>query len=375
MVHSNPYTFGLTESPDGALRLTLEGVLDAETVTRLWHPALEAVRRSGRRVFIVDASAVTACDGAGQAFLVALRQTALAVGVPFELRGLPERCRRLLASYEGWAMPPSVRRIRVGFVAETGRLAEALFRDLRDQITFAGALTAALVYGLAWPARLRWKDFLSVAERTGAEAFPLVAMLGFLLGLILAFQAAVPLRQYGADLFVANLVAISLIRELGPLVTAIVVAGRSGSAFAAEIGAMKINEELDALAVMGLEPVRFLVAPRVLAAVLMMPLLMVFADLFGLMGAAVVTRILGFPLVTFVNQVRSAVRITDLAGAALKTLVFGFLVAGVGCLRGLQTGQGPGAVGQAATRAMVSAIVLMVAADGLFAILFYCLGI
>lgn len=362
---------GLADQPDGSVRLTLAGPLDASAAARLWRPALAAVRRAGLRSFCVDASAVTACDGSGLALLVALRQAAGAAGLAFELRGLPESCRRLLAPYEGWTMPPPTRRLRLGFIEDAGRLAAALVRDLREQIVFTGALTAALVR----PVRLRWKDVLLTAERAGADAFPIVAMLGFLLGLILAFQAAVPLRQYGADLFVANLVAISLIRELGPLVTAIVLAGRSGSAFASEIGAMKINEELDAMAVMGLDPVPFLAAPRVLAAVLMMPLLMIFADLFGLMGAAVVTRILGFPLVTFVNQVRSAVRLVDLAGATVKALTFGLLVAGVGCLRGLQTGQGPGAVGQAATRAVVSGIILMVVADGLFAVLFYCLGI
>ena len=162
----------------------------------------------------------------------------------------------------------------------------------------------------------------------------------------MAFQAAIPMRQFGAEIFVANLIGLSMLRELGPLMTAIILAGRSGSAFAAELGTMKVNEEIDALTTMGIDPVHFLVVPRVISAVLMTPLLALFSDLLGLIGGAVVLLSLGFPLITYINQVLSAVAFGDLLGGLVKSFVFGILVAGIGCLRGLQTKTGASAVGE-----------------------------
>jgi phospholipid/cholesterol/gamma-HCH transport system permease protein len=214
-----------------------------------------------------------------------------------------------------------------------------------------------------------------IAELAGVNALPIVALIGFLLGLIMAFQSAIPMRQFGADIFVANLIGLSMLRELGPLVTAILLAGRSGSAFAAELGTMKFREEIDALSTMGLDSVRFLVVPRLLAAVTMTPLLTIFANLFGLIGGAVVMVSLGYPLVTYGNQLLSAVHIRDLVSGLSKSLVFGMVVAGVGCLRGLQTMTGASAVGESTTRAVVSGIILIAIVDGVFAVVFYCLGV
>lgn len=183
------------------------------------------------------------------------------------------------------------------------------------------------------------------------------------------------MRRFGADIFVADLLGIAMLREMGPLITAIILAGRSGSAFAAELGTMKVREEIDALRTMGLEPVRFLVLPRVIAAVAMIPVLTVFANLFGLMGGAIVMRSLGYPLVTYVNQVLSAVTVGDLMGGLLKSFVYGIVVAAVGCLRGLETKTGASAVGQSTTSAVVSGIVLIAIVDGLFAVVFYALGL
>jgi phospholipid/cholesterol/gamma-HCH transport system permease protein len=166
-----------------------------------------------------------------------------------------------------------------------------------------------------------------------------------------------------------------MVRELGPLMTAIVLAGRSGSAFAAEIGTMKVNEEIDALTTMGLDPVRFLVVPRVLAAVFMTPLLTVYANLVGIIGGAIVLVSLGFPLVAYFNQVLSAINYVDFLGGIVKAFVFGVLIAGIGCLRGLQTGTGASAVGDSTTRAVVSGIVFIVATDGLFSVVYFYLGI
>jgi phospholipid/cholesterol/gamma-HCH transport system permease protein len=195
------------------------------------------------------------------------------------------------------------------------------------------------------------------------------------MGVIMAFQGAISLRRFGADVFVANLVGLAMLRELGPLMTAIILAGRSGSAFAAELGTMKVREEIDALKTMGLDPVRFLVVTRVIAAVVMTPLLTVFADLLGLIGGALVMRSFGVPMITFYRQVQYQVTYGSFVGGLVKSFVFGILVAAIGCLRGLQTNTGASAVGESTTRAVVSGIVLIVITDGIFSVVFYYLNV
>jgi phospholipid/cholesterol/gamma-HCH transport system permease protein len=200
-------------------------------------------------------------------------------------------------------------------------------------------------------------------------------MLGFLIGLILAFQSAIAMQKFGAQVFVADLIVISLFRELGPLITAIVFASRSGSAYAAEIGTMKVNEEIDALTTMGIDPVKFLAIPRMISGVVVMPLLTMFNLLCGLIGCGLVMLSLGFRPVTFLNRIQEAATLGDLAGGLVKTLVFGAMIAGIGCLRGLQTGTGASAVGDSATKAVVSSIIAVVVVDGVFAVVYYYLGI
>jgi phospholipid/cholesterol/gamma-HCH transport system permease protein len=225
------------------------------------------------------------------------------------------------------------------------------------------------------PALIRWRDVLDFAEITGVDALPIIALLGFLIGVILAFESAVPLRTYGADLFVANLLGLSLLRELGPLLTAVILAGRSGSAFAAELGTMKVEEEIDALVTMGLDPMLFLVVPRTIAAVAMMPLLTIFLEICGLGGGALVMRGFGIPPASYIHQLMTALQLHDLVGGLVKSVVFGMLVAGIGCYRGLGTGSGPSAVGASTTSAVVSGIVLIILADGIFSVVYYVLGL
>ena len=193
--------------------------------------------------------------------------------------------------------------------------------------------------------------------------------------MILAFQSAVPMKRFGAEIFVADLIGLAMLRELGPLMTAILLAGRSGAAFAAEIGTMRVNQEVDALSTMGLDPVSFLVTPRIIAAVLMTPLLTLYSDLVGLIGGAITMSSFSIPVVTFLKEVDSAVTMTDFLAGFVKSFVFAVTVAGIGCLRGLQTSAGASAVGEAATRAVVTGIILLVAIDGLFAFAYYVLDI
>jgi phospholipid/cholesterol/gamma-HCH transport system permease protein len=242
-------------------------------------------------------------------------------------------------------------------------------------VGFTGELALALAQALRHPRSLRWAEVWLVTEKAGVNALPIVALICFLIGLIMAFQATIPMRQFGVEIYVANLTALSMLRELGPLMTALILTGRTSSAFAAELGTMKINEEIDALTTMGLAPVSFLVVTRVLAVLIVLPLLSLFANLMGLVGGATVLLSLGYPLVTYVRQVLSAVDLVDLTGGLAKTLVFALIVSGVGCLHGLNTRSGASAVGDAATRAVVTGIILIVIADGVFSVVYYYLGI
>lgn len=382
MIDSSPHgdsggTFDLQTDADRTTRLTLGGRLDTDSTSRIWAPAMAAVKQAAGRHLVVEASGVEYCDGAGAGLLLEMtRRQALSHG-GIEIVGLSDEIRHFV-NMLGSGIPriaepdhTSLRAIAI----DVGEATVAITKGAQEQVSFIGELAAAMCSAVAHPLRVRWKDALLLAETAGANALGIVGLIGFLMGMILAFQSAVPLKRFGAQIFVADLVAISLLRELAPLMTAIILAGRTGSAFAAELGTMKVNEELDALTTMGLDPVRFLVTTRVLAAVLVTPLLTVFACIAGLVGAGLVVMSLGFPLTTYLNQVRDATGLADMFGGLVKAGVFGLLVASIGCHRGLQTGAGAQAVGRAATRAVVGGIFLIVVADGLFAILFYTLGI
>ncbi len=361
---------------DGTLRIFIEGRLDSSTTGAIWRDATDTVAAAKVPQVLFDASRIDYCDGSGVALIAQLRDQQQRSGGNFEIRGLRPEFGAILEEWEPIELAVEGHHVeRPSFVEQVGRAIVDLGQDIRVLVIFVGELGSALLQAALSPGCARWRDTVRIAESVGVNALPIVALIGFLMGLIMAFQAAIPLGQFGAQIFVANLIGLAILRELGPLMTAIVLAGRSGSAFAAELGTMKVREELDALKTLGLEPVRFLVVPRVLAAVFMTPLLTIFADLVGLMGGSVVLLSLGFPLITFFNQVQLAVTYMDLLGGLAKSFVFGILVAAIGCLRGLQTQTGASAVGESTTRAVVSGIILIVLTDGIFSVIYYYLGI
>jgi phospholipid/cholesterol/gamma-HCH transport system permease protein len=367
-----------SEGPrDGVFKLIFVGRLDSATTGGVWRQATTAISGAKASSVIVDATGIEYCDGAGIALLFQLRRLQSKAGGSLAISGLRPEFTALLNGSESGGLDSATgeRPRKVRLAEEIGEATVEVWRDVHTLITFVGELGVALVYAAFHPRSVRWRDALAVAEAAGINALPIVALVSFLMGLIMAFQAAIPLRQFGAELFVANLVGLSMLRELGPLMTAIILAGRSGSAFAAELGTMKVREEIDALKTMGLDPVRFLVVPRVVAAVFMTPLLTVFANLLGLMGGSVVMLSLGFPLITYFHQVQYAVTYGSLVGGLAKAFVFGILVAGIGCLRGLQTQTGATAVGESTTRAVVSGIILITITDGIFSVVYYYLGV
>lgn len=366
-----------SEGPnDGAFKLIISGRLDAGTTGSIWRRATTLVSGAKARNVVIDASGIEYCDGAGAALLVYLRCLQAQTQGSLAIDGLRPEFANLLAD----GIPSSAGELhdgthRKGLAEEIGQATVEVWHDIQTLVSFVGELGVGLAYAAIHPRSVRWRDALRVAESAGVNALPIVALVSFLMGLIMAFQAAIPLRQFGAQLFIANLIGLSMLRELGPLMTAIILAGRSGSAFAAELGTMKVREEVDALKTMGLDPVRFLIVTRVVAAVFMTPLLTVFADLLGLIGGAVVMLSLGFPLVTYSHQIQYAVSYGSLVGGLVKSFVFGILVAGIGCLRGMQTGTGATAVGESTTSAVVSGIILIAITDGVFSVVYYYLGV
>lgn len=309
------------------------------------------------------------------ALLHYLKAGGITPGAPVTLRGLRPEFERVLQSFtaaeydtrRGPAPPKS----RVA--EEAGRAVADMARDCRAQVVFVGQLTAGLAATAFRAKQMRWPEVWRVFEQAGVNALPIVSLISLLVGLIIAFEAAQPMAQFGAQIFIANLIGLVMIRELGPVMTAILLAGRSGSAFAAELGTMKVNEELNALQTMGLDPVRFLVVQRVAAGVLLTPLLSVYSMFMGVLGGVIVLLAMGFPASTIYNQLTMSVAMSDVLVGTLKGAVFGLLVSGIGCLRGLQTKQGPSAVGESTTRSVVSAILLVILADALFSVLLYVL--
>jgi phospholipid/cholesterol/gamma-HCH transport system permease protein len=369
--------FDIQRGPDGEVRLILKGRLDRDTTASLWRPTTENLRQSRPRRLIVQADDVTYCDGTGVALLTEYRLIQEQRGGQMEVRGLRPEFQQLMTLFgtDRLITPPRPPGPITSSVNSVGRWAAHMFEELRAGVSFTGESSAKLLATLLHPRSLRWRDTLVLAEKAGANAVGITGLLGFLIGLILAFQSAAALRGLGAQIFVADLVTIVLLRELGPLLTAFILTSRSGSAFAAELGTMKVNEEIDALVTMGLDPVQFLVVPRLIAVICIIPLLTMFTLLLGIVGCGLVMASWNVPAPLFLERVRSAATLTDFFGGMVKTFVFGALLAGLGCLRGLQTGTGPTAVGDSATRAVVSGFIAIIAADGVFAVMYYYLGI
>ncbi|MHC4552939.1 MAG: ABC transporter permease [Planctomycetota bacterium] len=371
----NKADYQVSEQSPGQVCIVFSGDLTGQTIGTLWKHTCETVKKSQTQTIMLDVSAVNVCDGAGIGLLSFLQNTAKERQINTEIIGLDSQMAALLKRFE--KTPPAeispVKQFRL--TESIGRETLLLLKDMYDQVAFFGrVLTTGLIL-LLRPWKFRWKDFFTIAENAGVKAVGIVAVLGLLFGLIMAFSSAMPLKQFGVEIYVADLVAIALVRVLGPFITAIIVAGRTGSAYAAELGTMKINNEIDALEVMNLDPVAFLVLPRVWATTVMTPLLSIAANLLGLIGAAAVILSLGYPLVTFGLHVQSILSVPDVLIGLSKALIYGGLIGTIGCLRGLQTQLGAGAVGISTTRAVVTSIILLVITEGVFSVLLYYLDI
>jgi phospholipid/cholesterol/gamma-HCH transport system permease protein len=355
--------------------IRLERSLDVHSVGPWWRREMAPLLADPARRVVVDASAVDRADDAGVALLFTLARLRPAAGAQVVVDGLSPRLAALVDRFDPKDFAPRALARPPGAVASVGIAAAAVAGDARSLVVFLGQAVAALSAAVVRPHSVRWREVWDVAREAGANAVPITLLIGFLMGVIIAFQTAVVAQQFGAVIFVVNGVGIAMLRELGPLMTAIVFAGRTGAAFAAEIGTQKVNEELDALVTFGLDPVRFLVLPRLLASLLVVPLLAALAMLIGLVGGALVMLKFDVSFLQYYSQLRGAVGLSDLLVGLAKAAVFGLVVAGIGCQRGLATGLGAASVGRSATRAVVTGIVLIVVIDGVFAVVTDRLGV
>jgi phospholipid/cholesterol/gamma-HCH transport system permease protein len=363
---------------DGGLLVRLSGA---------WHltgglPSLEPVARAldegSARVVRFDAHDLGAWDSALVTYLRQVSERCRQRKVPVERDGLPRGLQRLMALAEAVPEKQGARKTatQAPWLSRVGSTALEAWDGTVNAVGFLGEATLAVRRLVRGRARYRTVDFLVVLQSCGAEALPIVTLISVLVGMILAFVGAVQLSRFGAQIYVADLVAIAMVREMGCIMTGIIMAGRTGSGFAAQLGTMKVTEEIDALTTFGFPPMDFLVLPRLLALSLMMPLLCVYSDLLGIIGGGMVSvGMLDLTVVQYVNESKAAITFTSYAIGIGKSVVFGVLIAISGCLRGMQCGGSSSAVGDAATSAVVTSIVLIVVADGLFAVLFNMLGL
>jgi phospholipid/cholesterol/gamma-HCH transport system permease protein len=366
------------EVTHGALRLRLAG---AWTLTGAWPDTRELegmLVTPGLRRVVLDAAALSSWDSSLVVFLRRTRERARAAGLELDLGHIPEGAGRLLAMAEAVPEQEGARRgaAPLSPLARLGTATLAMSRSFLGSLAFVGELTGGFARLATLRARFRRSDLTLFVQEAGAEALPIVTLISVLVGMILAFVGAVQLRQFGAAIYVADLVGIAMAREMGALMVGILMAGRTGAAYAAQLGTMKVTEEIDALMTLGLPPMEFLVLPRALALFLMMPLLCLYADALGMLGGAIVAvGMLDLGALQYFQEVARSLRAQDVVLGVVKSGVFGVLVAYAGCRCGMESGRSAAAVGGAATKAVVTAIVLIVVADGLFAVLCETLGI
>jgi phospholipid/cholesterol/gamma-HCH transport system permease protein len=323
-----------------------------------------------------EAGSITAWDTGLLTFVRKLMDEGKRRGIEVDRRGLPEGAQSLLSLTMAVAAQETGREAtQAPWLERVGAAALAEEAGAEAMLVFTGQACLAFWALLRRRARFQASDLWLTIEECGARALPIVTLICLLVGLILAFVGALQLRQYGAQIFVANLVAIAMSQEMGALMTGIILAGRTGAAFAAQLGTMQVNEEIDALRTMGIAPLEFLVLPRMLALILMTPLLTIYGDVVGILGGAFVgVTMLKLGLTVYVHQTLSALTLTDFARGLVKGGVYGVLVAWAGCLRGMQCGRSSAAVGLATTAAVVLGIVSIIVADAILTVVYNALG-
>ncbi len=362
----------ITEKSRGDVSLHFTGRMDMENAAPLLREIPALIAAMSPASVTADLEKVTYFDDFGALVLFEIRQLANSLKAEFHIVASDAKVKSILSQidFDAKEALPSVKKKRsFNMPVRLGQSLIAEASNIKFMISFVGSLALSLLRVCLNPKLLRMDDTINHIEKTGADALPIVALISFLLGLIMAFMSSIQFRQFGAGIYVASLVAFAMVSELGPIMTAIVVAGRSGSAFAAEIGTMKISEEIDALFTMGFDPVLFLAVPRLIAAVIVVPLLALFSNLFAISGGLVVgIFMLDLTPNTYIKQTLEVLTLTEVLWGMFKSGAFALLIAWIGCLRGFQAKGGASAVGGAATSAVVSSIFLIILFDSIFAV-------
>lgn len=358
------------------LKISFTEKLNGDNVAKIWHPCVALVAKEQPNSLLLDFIKVDYCDGAGIALIKKLQKQQARNNHKCILHNLKPELQKLLAYIE--EQPDKLKPAALSHLnlpVHLGQITINILKVFWDNIVFIGMLSYQLFFTLLSPQKIRWHDFFRVVDDTGPQAVPIIALIGFLIGLISTFQAAPSFGDFGVQVYLVDLVGLGLVREMGPLLTSVLLAGRTTSSFAAEISTMKINQEIDALTTMGLNPIRFLIIPRVLATILVIPILEVLFIIFGLLGCLVVMQTLGYTVDTFTHRLYEAIAPLDYVGGLIKVFVFGLVIASVGCLHGIKTRFGAKAVGHSTTQAVVSSLIMLVVVDGIFAVIYYVLDI
>ncbi len=371
----NNRVFSIEGQKKGDITLFLSGRIGLENFDTLLREIQGLFAEYSPARLTIDLERVDYLDSTGALFLTQLEDEAQARSIPFTIVNVSGEGKQIMSLIDRRALtaPSLATKERVlNLLEQLGSETINVLKDIYEVILFGGEVLYELAFSLRHPGKVRWNDVISYMKKVGVDGLPIVALISFLLGLIMAFMSALQLKQFGANIYVASLVAVAMVRELGPIITAIIVAGRSGSAFAAEIGTMKVNEEVDALITMGFNPTRFLTIPKLLAAIFVVPILTCFSSFFAVIGGMIVGVLgLGLTIFTYIQQTMNAIEMFDVVSGLIKSVVFAAFIAAIGCQRGFKVRGGAQAVGNATTSAVVSAIFLIVVIDSTFAIILH----
>jgi len=349
----------------------------AEVIPRLGHGCQ---KKAQVKNVIVDVSAVELFDSAGAILLLKYKSDCQERGHQFEWSGASDEQQRMLDMYESQLVSPPEKtkhRLSISHILEQlGKKTVKTILGSAGFLSFIGETFQAFVHYILHPSSIRFRAIVQNIEEAGVRALPIIALTSFLIGVVIAYQSAVQLEKFGASIFIVDMIGIAVVRELSPLITAIVVAGRSGSSYTAQIGVMKITEEIDAMKTMGFNPFRFLVLPRMIALMIAMPLMIFFADLVGIFGGMVVSKMqLNMSYTEFVNRLQSVLDSKHVWVGLVKGPFFAALIAAVGCYRGFQVSYNTESIGRYTTISVVNAIFLVIACDAVFSVILTELGI
>jgi phospholipid/cholesterol/gamma-HCH transport system permease protein len=361
------------EGRGGEAAVSLSGRISIDSIGKILPKITPFFNEKLPSKLVIDLAHVDYLDSSGALMLIDMEEKAKEKSIPFEFVNVSDKTKEMLSliNRDTLRTTPLISEKRtISFVEKIGEESILFYYDIMQVIAFGGELVLEILYSIFHPRTVRWGDVILYMKKVGVDGLPIIGLISFLLGLILAFMSALQLKQFGANIYVPALLSVAMVRELGPIMTAILVAGRSGSAFAAEIGTMKVNEEVDALITMGFNPTRFLAIPKVFASIVVVPFLTLFSDIFAIAGGLLIgIMVLDLTVYTYIQQTIKAIDMFNILMSIIKSMVLAMLIAGIGCQRGFTVRGGAQDVGNATTSAVVAGLFLIIVVDSIFAIM------